>query len=237
MIKSKTRTHTTAKLALFAAVLAFSTSAQAATIVTMDTSIGQDWPTSGIAAIQETSNNNRDGRDNRNLTQTFQIPESIFNDTNEVFQLDTIYIEFNNMNNGHNFDLRLFSLPDTRASNLNDAIEINSWSLTTSSTGNQITTFNFSGDPILLDRTDGNGSGYAFQLDDDGTGTTNFQIRWQSAGDVYSGGNAYEEGSRRASNDFTFAVEGTVVIPEPGTLVLLGIAGIAGLIGFRRRKR
>ncbi|MCC5850156.1 MAG: PEP-CTERM sorting domain-containing protein [Verrucomicrobia bacterium] len=29
----------------------------------------------------------------------------------------------------------------------------------------------------------------------------------------------------------------TVAIPEPGTLVLLGIAGVAGLIGFRRRKR
>lgn len=38
-------------------------------------------------------------------------------------------------------------------------------------------------------------------------------------------------------DDNTFSTLEFSVIPEPGTLALIGIAGIAGLIGFRRRRR
>ncbi|MCC5850153.1 MAG: PEP-CTERM sorting domain-containing protein [Verrucomicrobia bacterium] len=81
-----------------------------------------------------------------------------------------------------------------------------------------------------------------FTLQDDTTVTPFANTQGGSGDDLFFGYQVSDPSNGIVSvfldngNHLHYDDMGFIVIPEPGTIVLLGIAGIAGLIGFRRRK-
>lgn len=182
--------------------------------------------------------NERNVNGNRQNTQTFQV--------GTPFTLDAIYLEY--QSGGYSdgdFTLSIYNIADVNAATLSlgslvlsgtftsDATTRAAAGFTSSSSATSLLKFDFTGsDEVLIGATSGT-TGYAIQF----TTTTggNAVFAWQRGGG-YAGGSSYEAGAINDGLDYALAITAAPV-PEPSTMALSGMGGLAMLFALRRQKQ
>jgi hypothetical protein len=214
------------------------------------------WPAApALQTIPRTDagiNSERDARFNRNLLQTFQVPSA--------FQIDKVFIDYEEGIADKEVTLRLFTAPDVNAAtilepeNAGFAGTVLIPGLTFSTTSAIITAdggnnplgvleFDLTGtDEVTLASSTGT-AGYVFQLRRTGTGadiddTAQRAFKWHfnSGGSLYAGGRAFQvngTGGPSTTSDFALAM---TAVPEPSTMVLAVLAASGVLAACRRRR-
>jgi hypothetical protein len=215
------------------------------------------WPSSpAIETFERTDANiesERDMRFDRDLTQTFQATSA--------FQVDKVYIDYEEGLEGKEISIRLFTVADVNAADPVIDPDDPSFSGTVLFSGlTHVTTsgilmgsppagnnnvgaameFDLTGaDEVMLSANTGT-EGYAFQIqrtglgsDVDDTAERAFKWHYNNNDDLYASGRGYAiGGGPDAPDDFLMAI---VAVPEPGALALVAMA--AGGALKRRRRR
>jgi hypothetical protein len=209
------------------------------------------WPTSpALETAPRTAagiTSERDVRFDRNVLQTFQVPSS--------FELDRIFIDYEEGLAGKEFTIRLFTVPDVNGTTILDPgngsyvgtvliaglTHTTTAGITTADGGNDplaVMEFDLTGaDQVTLNPSTGT-AGYALQILRTGTGSTTDNtaervFKWHFGGGI-STGRAYQvngSGGPGTTSDFTMAL---VAVPEPSTATVFAV-GAAGLLLRRRR--
>ena len=185
----------------------------------------------GGGEFEEWLDNSAASRTNTALTQTFQVSSG--------FELEKIFIEYEDEGSGEAFELRIFEVDDVNADNLAEgSVLLEDETFTFSTNGNntnaimEITLAT----PLELATRNTDSQGYGLQFASvDSDGTQEFQwIRYDPTfanGAAFfntGGGNTNFTVPFNSGRDFTLAL---VAVPEPGSLVLLGIgAGITAVL-------
>ncbi|MFW5732470.1 MAG: PEP-CTERM sorting domain-containing protein [Planctomycetota bacterium] len=210
-------------------VLVIASSAQAGVITDFESG-WVDGSDPDVKVDYWTTTTERDVKSNRQLTQTFSI--------GETFILDKFYVGVNKLDAGETFDLRIFEVSDPESTSLSvtgsDLVNITGLSTPdTVSSGTGAASTDVIGVEFDLTGTDEitlqSGMFYGIQLNRTDSDEC-FAWAWNGS-DGFSGGAAYQDGSKvvNPDNDLAFAL----VAPEPATMGLLAIGGLAML---RRRK-
>ena len=206
----------------------------------LNNSLGIDFSLSANSSVYTTTTdlfNERNVHGVRQNAQTFQV--------GTTFTLDAIYLEYQAPGGGTYADgdmtLSIYSVADVNAATLSlgplvvsgtftsDATSRATAGFTTSDSATSLLKFDFTGiDEVSLAATGGT-AGYALQF----TTTTGSGVvfNWQRGGG-YAGGRAYEVGADPAALDYALAI---TAVPEPSTMALVGMGGLAMLLGLRRR--
>ena len=190
-----------------------------------------------METIDNTQDDNAlDVKDNRQLTQTFQVSTG--------FKVDKFYIDAGGIAAGQSFTLRIFEVADTNAGMANSIPTavgmdlLNITGTTGTATGSGILEFDLTGaDEITLAALTGP-AGYALQFNQT-SGTKPFSwlysLPTDSGTDLYTEGRGYatvfSPESVHSKDDFTLAL---VAVPEPTSALLLGLGAIV-MLGNRRR--
>ncbi len=227
-------------------LVALGVAAPAATIDTIDWDYEQDntWPIEPDAEAHNLnqSGNYKDAKGNRNLTQTFQLPDSYYDsegdvtayETGETLKVETIYIALDNGgggvkdHNGFDFNLQLFEVDDVNASSLTEGTMLFDLVVYVPDepTGEQVVVIELNDGPVLSQSS--GTEGYGLQVQDG----DNFLFQWKWGEGQYDDGTSYVTGSSQ-SQDLALAFTGTVV-PESATMGLLAIGGLGMLLRRRR---
>ena len=230
-----------------AVLVALGVAAPAATIDSIDWDYDQQnlWPTEPDAEAHNLTQADqyKDAKGNRNLTQTFQLPDSYYDsegdvtayETGEALKVETIYIALDNSgsgvdeHNGFNFNLQLFEVADVNAGSLTEGTMLFDFvvNVPNEPNGEQVVVIELNDGPVLSQSS--GTEGYGLQVQDGGNFL--FQWKWGKPGQ-YGDGTSYVTGSSQ-SQDLALAMTGTVV-PEPATMSLLAIGGLGMLL---KRKR
>lgn len=211
-------------------------------------SLSIDFSQPANAAVFTTVGNSADGSYERNvkperlLTQTFQV--------GSTFTLNSVYLEYESPGTYQdgNITLSIYNVADVNATTLTlgsllvsgtfsstSASRTAAGFTSSSSYPNSLLDFSFTGlDQVTLAATTGS-AGYAVQISSDApTGTTLFT--WERNGNNYAGGNSYDTGAIASvfgsPTDFAMAI---TAVPEPSTMALAGMGGLAMLFALRRQ--
>jgi len=215
------------------------------------------WPSApAIETFERTDGNiesERDMRFERDLTQTFQVTSP--------FQLDKIFIDYEEGLEGKEFTVRLFTVDDVNAADpiidpdhasFTGSVLFSGLTHTTTAgilMGNPPSGNNNVGAAMELDLTgpdevflaaNTGTEGYAFQFQRTGAGSDvddgaerAFKWHYNNNDDLYATGRGYAiGGGPDAPDDFLMAI---VAVPEPGTIALGLLAAAAALLTCRRR--
>jgi len=212
------------------------------------------WPAAPVvetfARTDGNVNSERDARFNRDLTQTFQV--------SAPFQLDKVYIDYEEALPDKEITIRLFTVADVNAADpiidpdnpgftgaiLFSQMHTTSSGINTGDGGNNpflVMEFDLTGaDEVMLAANTGS-EGYAFQIVRTGLGSDSdvgteraFKWHYNSADqNFYTAGRAYAiGGGPGALDDWLFAVQ---AVPEPGALAMGLFGAVGALLTVRRR--
>ncbi len=203
-------------------------------VITVDYDAG-DFPTSADALTVTDYEWTKDTKAGKLYAQTFTLPTG----PEPSFQLEEIILGRTDQTNNVSYTLRLFAVADVNAEALTPVgADLINESLTTIGAFSNTSTvkYTLSGAPLLLDPSvtdSGKTSGYAVMFDSANTSGYGIKLL-QQIDDAYTGGAAYESGDAMVSGtrDFMLAING-MYVPEPATMSLLALGGLAALI--RRR--
>lgn len=198
-----------------------------------------DGPWSAAAEVEAATPGDASFGDDANvsLAQSFSV--------GSAFSAEAIYLAYENDSNAYtnwNMTLTIFEVADVQATNLVAGTTVYSGSFTFpapvgSSGSDTIARIDLT-TPLALNASVGT-EGYALQITESSDGDFNPGFEWlrtgNTAGNVYAGGAAYEDGITKgvgaSGRDFSLAISS---IPEPATISLFAALG-GGILFMRRR--
>ena len=183
-----------------------------------------------------------DGSNSRAPGQTFQLSQDIV--------VQSLWVHYNPLDttNTRTFTMAIYEVDDIKDSGFTAGDLMKSVDITTTltSTGGEFRFFSveFTGTDVFTLGARGDGetdpAGYVLALISDDNTSNFFNLRGNSVANFsYGDGQAYNDtglGGESVNIPSTVEAWNFAIIPEPSTLVLLGLTGIAAVLGLRRRR-